>query len=262
MGKASSNKKVARAASTGGGRTARGRRPWIWYGTLSLFVVLGIGVIAQSRGDYIDGRTAGVPPRLNPGGDHWHVAYGIYICDEFIPGLTDKNGDEVGIHSHGDGLIHIHPSSKRASGANAKLGRFLDEVGADVTQTKIEVPGRKVENGDKCGKQKGEVVVKLWESAADTEGKLIKGDPADMRFRQDGAIVTMAFVPEGTEVPKPPSVANLASPSDLPQSNVPPAQTPPSGDPTAPPEGESTPPPDPEGESTPPSEAPASTTPE
>src|SRR5437764_1360996 len=49
MGKASSSKKVARAASTGGGRTARGRTPWGWYSSIFLVVVVGTLLIVVSR---------------------------------------------------------------------------------------------------------------------------------------------------------------------------------------------------------------------
>ncbi len=240
MGKASSNKKVARAAGTGGGRTARGRRPWLWYGTLSVFVALGIFIITTSRAEYIDGRVAGVAPRLNPGGDHWHAAYGIFLCDEFIPGLTDKQGDEVGIHSHGDGLVHTHPSSKRSAGENAVMERFFDEVSADIAPTSIEVPGRKkMSNGDNCGKEDGEVVVKTWKNQADAEGTLVKGNPGDVRIT-DGMIITIAFVPKGTELQKPPSVANLANPTDVEQPGGPPPGAPPPGSELPP----GTPPPD------------------
>src|SRR5438874_1552697 len=51
MGKASSTKKVTRAASTGGGRTNRGRTPWLWYLSIGLGVALGMaGGFAQLAG--------------------------------------------------------------------------------------------------------------------------------------------------------------------------------------------------------------------
>ena len=42
MGKASSSKKVARAAGTGGGRTHRGRTPWTFFSLLAVVAILGI----------------------------------------------------------------------------------------------------------------------------------------------------------------------------------------------------------------------------
>ena len=49
MGKASSSKKVARAAGTGGGRTNRGRVPWMYYLALAAVVILGTATVGQSR---------------------------------------------------------------------------------------------------------------------------------------------------------------------------------------------------------------------
>lgn len=51
-------------------------------------------------------------PYGHPGlADHWHSAYSIYVCDEISPWVyfDDSGQDTTGIHSHGDGLIHIHP---------------------------------------------------------------------------------------------------------------------------------------------------------
>ena len=44
MGKASSAKKVARAARTGGGRTRRGTTSWVWPGLMALVVVIGLSL--------------------------------------------------------------------------------------------------------------------------------------------------------------------------------------------------------------------------
>src|ERR1700719_755068 len=82
MGKASSNKKVTRAASTGGGRTAHGRRPYGWYTVLTVLVALGVFLVAFSRHE--QQAAASIHPR---GTDHWHAAYGIDICGTFSPHL-------------------------------------------------------------------------------------------------------------------------------------------------------------------------------
>ena len=76
MGKASSNKKVARAATTGGGRTARGRTPWMYYTAITLAVLLGVGLVYQSRHDRIQELAAGteVPPRLAKGSRPFDLA--------------------------------------------------------------------------------------------------------------------------------------------------------------------------------------------
>ena len=232
MGKASSRKKIAKASRTAG-RT-RSPRNLGWWGLITGIVALGGGLVVVSRPDKVDA----VPPRLT---DHWHAAYGIDVCGEFLPGLSDAKADTSGIHSHGDGLIHIHPFSSRYTGTGANLGAFADTTGMTLTDTSLEVPGRdKLENGDKCpagdGKASkddkaskdgkvGEVQVMVWDSATDTTGSLLKGDFADYAPK-DGSVVTIAFVPKGTKLEKPASAGSI--PSDLP------GATPPvTGDPTA-----------------------------
>jgi len=250
MGRASSNKKVNRAASTGGGRTARGRTPILWYSTIFLAVVVGImGVYVSATSEKIrpSQAAADVPPRL--GQDHWHAAYGIYVCDAWVPGLTDANSDRYGIHSHGDGLIHTHPAVKSAAGKGATLGKFFEEVDAKVTNSSISVPkssGAKrlaVKNGDKCGKDKGEVKAVVFKNAADTKGTPLKGNPNDWRI-QNGQIVAVGFVATGTQLQPPPSVANLADPTDVgPSDGAPPAPSdgaPPAPEGTPPAEGTAT----------------------
>ena len=211
MGKASSSKKVARAASTGGGRTSRGRTPWLWYGVMSIVVILGVLGIVVSRSDLDE--AAADPPAI--GQDHWHAAYGVNICGKLHPGLTDTQGDRYGIHSHGDGLIHIHPTSANSAGKNAKLGVFLDEVGVKLTESSIDMPDADVkENGDKCGTKPGRVQVLVWETPDDDTSTTVEGDPNDLRLKQ-AQVILIAFVPEGTKLEQPPSAGQVHKPSDV-----------------------------------------------
>jgi hypothetical protein len=263
MGKASSSKKVARAASTGGGRTARGRTPWLWYLSMTTVVTLGILGIALSRSD-LD-KAAANPPVI--GKDHWHAAYGIFICDEFHPGLTDSQGDRYGIHSHGDGLIHIHPTSSNSAGDNARLGIFLDEVGVKLSSDSLEMPDREeplVSGKSKCDGKVGRVRVVEWETPASETEERISGDPNDLRLKQ-AQVITIAFVPEGTDVPKPPSAGDVNNPTDAPTDLGTPATTPtptpaPAGGPASSAPGDTTatsaPPASTPGASTPPSSVP------
>lgn len=208
MGKASSAKKVRAAARAGGGRSGQ-RRSFIWPALIGGLVVLGLVLVVVSLdGDDDDD----VGPVLLT--DHWHAAFGIYNCQGFTAPLTDQLGDEFGLHSHGDGLIHMHPTSSSASGTRATLGRWGDEVGLDVSEDSIEVEylGVDLENGDECGDEEAVVQLKVWSGPGDDEGRIVEGDPADYR-PQDGEIITLAFVPDGADIPKPPSAGNLADPT-------------------------------------------------
>ncbi len=225
MGKASSSKKVARAASTGGGRTSRGRTPWVWYSVMSLVVVLGVLGVYTSRSDL--SQAAADPPAI--GEDHWHAAYGITICGKWHAGLNDAQGDRYGIHSHGDGLIHIHPTSANSAGKKARLGVFLTEVGVKLTETSIDMPDEdKRSKGDKCAGKKGEVQFGVWETPDDDSVEIIDGDPNDIRLKQ-AQVIAIGFVPEGAKLEKPASAGQVHKPSDLPSDLGTPAPSAPPG---------------------------------
>src|SRR5687767_9791591 len=196
MGKASSGKKVARAASTGGGRTSRGKTPWGWYSAISLVVILGIVVLVMSRNETQE--RVGERSEEHPTTDeHWHTAYGFYICDQFTGALADNGRDPKGVHTHGDGVIHVHPFSHAASGERAVTGIFFETMGVTVTKSKIAFAGESFSNGDKrCDGNKKEGFVQVL-----VDGKKYDGDPAKIHF-EDRQEIVFAFVPEGTEVPK------------------------------------------------------------
>ena len=215
MGKASSSKKVAKAASTGGGRTSRGARPWGWYLSMAAVVIAGSLLIVTSRSDRqaASNPLKSAKPRppdrsKNFAGDHWHAAYGLYICDSFL-GNIESDRDPNGIHTHDDGVIHIHPFTRAVSGRKATFGVYADTVGLSVGEDKIKVPGGKTySNGDLCGKKKGELQVFL-------NGKERPGDPRKIRLR-DRDLIVIAFAPPGAEIPKePPSKSQLDNLSDV-----------------------------------------------
>lgn len=206
MGRASSSKKVARAAKAAGRPGTS--KSLVWPLSIGLVVLLGVGLIAVSAAGRQSG--ADVEPVL---GDHWHAAYGVYACDEFLPPVNDAGADESGIHSHGDGLIHIHPYSTRYTGEGATVGAFGETTDLEVSDDAIRMPsGETFENGDDCGGEPGQVQVKVWDGIDDPNGRLLEGDFADFA-PQDGDVVTIAFAPEGTEIPLPPSVGT--QPTDV-----------------------------------------------
>ncbi len=210
MGKASSSKKVARAARAGGRRASGGRQRDLKFpAVIGLIVVLGAGLIAFAANDRKS--DAQVPPVAMQ--DHWHAAFGVNICGEFQPNVPTFESP-VGIHTHDDGVIHIHPTSGGGAGENATLGVFLDGAGIDLSNDKLTMNDKTWEEGkDQCDGKDGELVVAQWKDVQDPDSKpaIILRDFNDIRFRQNGEGYTIAFVPEGTtDIPKPPSAANLA----------------------------------------------------
>ncbi len=248
MGKASSSKKVARAARTGGGRTRRGATSWLWPSLMALIVLLGSAGVVYSREQRQPDTSRPIASSGGVAGDHWHAAIGFYICGTFAPPVVAA-ADPLGIHTHGDGVVHVHPFTGRAAGKNAKLGVFFDTVDAKVSSTEIRLPGQDAKkNGDKCDGKSADVQVKIWPSRDPAaESTVYKGDPGDIRLL-DNQLITVAFVPAGTDIPRPPSEAQLDKLTDIGTTPVPDELT-------------TTVPPDTTTDSTVPPETPAVTTP-
>jgi hypothetical protein len=233
MGKASSSKKVARAASTGGGRTARGRTPWGWYSSIFLVVVVGTLLIVVSRGNV--NKAAAEPPTVK---DHWHTAYSIDICGSVKANLPQPS-TLIGIHTHTDGLIHVEPQNSLDTGKHATLGRFVSgEPGFKLTRTTIQYPGEKLwHNGDKCPDGKaGKVVAKVWDDPNSSKGTIVSGDPNKILIKND-RLLAIGFVTDGgSSLKQPASKATLPDAANIPENtstSAVPGATPPSTAPGA-----------------------------
>ena len=215
MGKVSSAKKVARAARAGGRVSSGQPRSLLFPGVLALIVVLGITLVVYARNDR-NSQDLGGPPQL---GDHIHVAYGINICGEFANPIPEFESD-IGIHTHGDGVMHVHPFSSLGAGANATLGRFLKDaregqppVDVSVSDTKLVYEGETFEEGEaKCdGVDDSELRVAYWKDVADTEAApvITTGAFADLRLTADGSGITIFYGDPKAEIPLPPTAENL-----------------------------------------------------
>jgi hypothetical protein len=176
----------------------------------------GSAMVAFAWNDHRDNASS-VPPVAFD--DHWHASYGIYVCGEWLPVIPTFE-DPNDIHTHGDGVIHIHPFAASAAGENARLEVFLDGAGIELTDDKLTVGEDTWEEGtDECDGEAAELVVAKWQDVQTTTERpaLIPSDFGDTRFREDGEGYTIAFVPvdqaegEGDEeIPKPESSPQLA----------------------------------------------------
>jgi hypothetical protein len=163
------------------------------------------------------------PPRYadgTTGGDHWHAAIGFNVCGTFLPDFSEGD-DPVGIHTHGDGIVHIHPFNSEASGARATLQRYFDARDLTVEEGKLLVPGTNAKiNGDLCGTEPGRVQVKTWDSRSSSDtGRMVTGAPGAVRLA-DNQLITIAFLPDGSEITKPPSEPGLGTLTDVPSSTA------------------------------------------
>lgn len=218
MGKASSNKKVARAAGIGGGRTYRGHTPWSYFGIIALVVVLGIVGTVTSRDRRLSqiNKQGDTAPTV---GTTWHEGYAVYACGKFLPFIQHAN-DPQGITTKADGIILIQPKVKAVAGKNATLGKFATAAGMTLNAAEVQLPGGALyQDGNKCDGQPGHVYVKEFAFVGDTVGRLYNGakgqlpklDPRDIPL-QDQELLTIAFVPssEASKIPPPPSQVGAA----------------------------------------------------
>ena len=217
MGKASSNKKVARAARAGGRVSSGQPRSLLFPGVIALVFLLGTGLVWFAREDRQDDDMGGVPQL----GDHIHQSLAFNACGSFLPDLPEFESP-VGIHTHGDGVIHIHPFSQLGVGANATFERYLKDARDDggleveIDDDKLEYLGETYEEGDAeaCeGVEDPMLRMAYWEDVQDAESEpqITTGDFSDVRLTTDGAGITLFFGDPDADIPKPPTASNLAA---------------------------------------------------
>lgn len=126
------------------GRARRRRLTRLAIGIFATASLLGLGLgVALSR-------AGGDGVKLPGLEDHWHAWYSIEIDGEKLPAFPPSEGD---VHSHGDGMIHVHPHSPETAGRAASLHAFFTSVGAELTNDSLRLPdGRTfVQNGNGSG---------------------------------------------------------------------------------------------------------------
>ena len=137
VNKPQENKRTETKRGGAGAPKKLSHAPWIAFGVAAvLAVVLVVLFVPRSSG--------------SPGarvGDHWHAQIAVSLCGQEIA-LPPSPGD---VHSHGDGLIHVHPERASSSGDNANLGRFFDSLNLTFNDDRISMPdGKSYKNGDRC----------------------------------------------------------------------------------------------------------------
>jgi len=249
MGKASSSKKVARAARAGGRVSSGQPRSLLFPGVLTVIVLLGVSLVVYARDDRNKDDLGGVPQL----GDHIHVALAVNTCDTFAPDIPEFES-RVGIHTHGDGVMHIHPFSQLGVGANATLDRFLrdarEEGGLELAlnDEKLEWLGETFEEGETECPDVDDAMLRVayWPNVQDEAStpQITTGDFADIRLTENGAGITIFYGDPDADIPKPPNASQLVAlgaadgPSTLEDPET--ALTTTSTTSTAPPDGDAT----------------------
>lgn len=183
---------------------------------------------AIARAQRITGRTPTVQGGPHDAeltlGDHWHVALGVDDCGAWVPNWSwapgnVTNGSAVGagaparagsngqvyagLHSHGDGLIHLEPSTTQETGAHATLGLYFRYGGWQVSEGAIDFVNVHEQNGNSCDGKPG---VLRWS----VNGVEQHGDPASYRLH-DGDTIALVFDTADTALPPKSAVPSYAT---------------------------------------------------
>lgn len=119
--------------------------PWV---PVVFIIVVVMGIL----GALFVVRSATGAPRIN---DHWHATYSVFICGQRQPNFPTWEAAE-GVHTHGDGVIHIHPFSPAGEGSGARLVKWFEYGGGKLTQSEMRMPGKPNneenvwKNGEEC----------------------------------------------------------------------------------------------------------------
>jgi hypothetical protein len=233
----SSTKKAAKLAQKGKGRKVRFQGGTVFPAAVAVTLVVGLALIVYSRATLPAADDS--PPTIN---DHWHAAYGIYLCDDWYTlggNLEELNAQgqlvntdflRTGIHSHDDGVIHWHPYTSAAVGDNAVLGIFLENYGVEVTNDSItfanpgavvapegyplengfDVQDEYVEGETQCNGEDAEVSVKAWGNFTDTDsGDRYIANMDRIHLDNDGMVFGIYFTPRDAPQQMPPWASRL-----------------------------------------------------
>ncbi len=184
-----------------------------------LIILAGVAVVAVARAQ----RDAEARPGLS---DHWHSAYTVWDCTDgeggghqpILEGRRNSQGypyDPEGIHSHSDGIIHIHPFTANAAGEDATMSKFFESMFVTMDQNGITAEEFGVISavGAVCDEQPAVMQVVRWSDAlsavAAEPDERVYEDFGKVRFKKDGEAFTIALAPRDAVVPLPLTVSDL-----------------------------------------------------
>jgi hypothetical protein len=213
-------RKVAKAAATAGQRDVSFASRMGFPALIALICILGIGLVVYARST----REALATPVQNL--DHWHAVYGVYNCNlpgegeaKYLPPFLSTQ-DDTGIHSHGDGIMHVHPFFELSSGDNAQTRHFFSEMNVEVSPERITVqnqydPFVDLVAGEECADGSGTAEIKILHWDFDFEAlsenrpdpEVFETDLGLIKFDHDREVYIIAYVGEDTaieDIPIPP----------------------------------------------------------
>jgi hypothetical protein len=198
--------------------------PVNWYAALVVIVILGLGSVAFARYNYSK-TTPSTQPEV---GVTWHAGLAFDICGTMEPALAaSAQSSTNGLTTTGSGVLLISPKSSVDAGANATLGKFASEyTGLTLNNTTLKYPGASAaqyKNGGECGSatpdagKKGVLEARSWvigtavgkNNQLKQTGGATTTKPKGLRLA-NRQLITVGFVPSGTQLPKPPGSTTTA----------------------------------------------------
>ena len=228
MAPSSSAKKVAKLASRGKGKKVRFSSGTTFPTIVGAALLAMIALITYSKAS-VPGIETGPP---QPDVDLWSEAYGIRVCDTFLPHVEGtvleltkdaSTGNEETVQggvADGDGIIHYHAQPGGNTGRKAKLSVFLDIYGIKLSTDKLEVPAALVGEGEPnswdvddndvfkgtpCEGKDAVITVRIWNDYTTGAFEDKVTDFGNQRFTRSGMIFVIAVVPKSDDpdIPKP-----------------------------------------------------------
>jgi hypothetical protein len=101
------------------------------------------------------------------------------------------------VHTHADGIIHIHPFQTYEEGSGARLVKWFEYGGGKLTSSSVNIPGssKTYTNGDTCPDGKpGELQVYVTRAGATAEERL-QGRDLTRFIPHDGDRIRIVFGP-------------------------------------------------------------------
>jgi hypothetical protein len=220
-----SAKKVARLASRGKGKKVRFQSGTTFPAVVAIVSALMVVLIVYARAT-LPSVDAGAPQPT----DAWSMAYGIKVCDAWLPNLTGtkaeltkdaSTGDltKVATANDADGIIHYHAQTGGNTGKKARLGVFLNIYGVKLSDTKLELPKTQVGAGEtsswdvskfKCNGKDTQIRVRVWKDYSKNDFVDNVTDFSSLRFTNNGMVFAIAIVPKGDDIAKPDSASKLS----------------------------------------------------
>jgi hypothetical protein len=179
---------------------------------LVLICVLGVALVVYSRYERWH-PSSGLQPTV---GTKWYAALSFDVCgttQPVLPANPSGKGTQQ-IYTQGDGVIRVEPTSSAYAGDKATLGHFVSGYsGLELTSNTLKLPGGKTyHSGGTCpagtpdASKRGYVQVRMWTSfsGAGSNTAVTVSDPTTLKLT-NGQLITVAFVPHGASIGKPPS---------------------------------------------------------